>query len=150
MNRISVITLKIFIKGIVPGYDPDNLPTSFLKFNHLSDAEDRTVLMIAAEAGNLVAVKYFIKCGLPVLYRINENYAIDYAYKGRYENIMLELLEANSVFPKNFEPNCDSPDLINFIELMKAMHQSVRRNDKITVSKIINQNSHLKYFFNKK
>lgn len=104
--------------------------------------------MIASEAGNLQAVKYFIKCGLPILYRVNELYAIDFAYKNLHFDVMLELLEVNSRFPTDFDPAQASEELKKFINLMNLMHEAVESNDSLKVSQIIQENSHLNYFFN--
>jgi hypothetical protein len=122
----------------------------FLNLKYLSDAQDRTLLMISSEAGNFAAVKYFIKCGMPIRYRVNGECAIDFACRRGHEDIMLELLQADSCFPLNYDSNQATGDLKKFIERMEEMHKRIEKDDKVKISQIIEENSHLRYFFDTK
>lgn len=107
--------------------------------------------MIAAEAGNLKALNYFLKLNFfSMTYSVNSMSAIDYAYKNRNFEIVLKLLKLNSPFPKDFDPKIASQELRIFADLMNQMHDEILSENNEKVLEIIQKNSNLRYFYNTK
>lgn len=146
--NILIISLISFCLAIVPSSDQDELNSAFTKINNLSDLNERTVLMIAAECGNISAVKYFIKYNLSVHYTVSNDHAIDFAYRKGHFEIVMTLLQANSLFPREFDPNNTSDDIKIFLDLMNDMHDAIKKNDGEKVLTFLQENPHLRYFFN--
>lgn len=132
-----------FQSGLPPEIPPEDI-NSFVKLPKLSDAFDRTILMIAAEEGNLTAVNYFINSNISVTWMIKGELAVDFAYKNKNFDIVFALLKANSPFPKDFDANLVSDDLKEFVDLMMNLHECILKGDKEAVRKIIDKNTELR------
>lgn len=107
--------------------------------------------MIAAEKGDLNAVKYFINKRFDESYEIDKKVAIDLVDKNspHYSEIVLSLLKANSRYPRNFDEKDKNlcKDLKDFINDMHKMHEAVKEEKKPEILSLIQKYPKLRYFF---
>lgn len=105
--------------------------------------------MIAAEKGNLNAVKYFLNHKADESYEVGGKIAIDLVDVNaeHYSDIIMSLLNENSRFPKHFDKGNASDDLKFFLNDMESMHKSIKEGNIEEVQRIIKKNQNLRYFF---
>lgn len=105
--------------------------------------------MIAAEKGDLNAVKYFLKHKADETFEVDRKIAIDLVDPNseHYSDIVMSLLQENSRFPKNFERENISDDLKAFVNKMEEMHKAIKDGKVEEVRRIIEKNPNLRYFF---
>ncbi|KAG5667224.1 hypothetical protein PVAND_015215 [Polypedilum vanderplanki] len=125
----------------------------------LISKSDVNLLFEAVFKKNLQLVKEILKLSIDVnwkIYRIQNNnlvpyLAIDIAWRNRNFKIVYELLNANSMFPKEFnqiEASEKSSDIKKFIQNVDWMTKAITNNNIEEVKLILKTNSHLCYFFN--
>jgi ankyrin repeat protein len=140
----------LFILGITSERNPDtDLSCLLLNLNALYDKRGYSLLMIAAEKGDINAVKYILKHKADESYEVNRNIAIDLVDKNskHYGDILMSLLQENSRFPRNFEYENSSDDLKIFVTEMQEMHKAIKEGNKKEVLDIIESYPNLRYFF---
>jgi hypothetical protein len=72
---------------------------------------------------------------------------IDYAWGNRDHDIVLELLKANSNYPKDFKASKTTDEVMEFVKISIDMHEAIRQNDQERVAEILDKNEDLRYFF---
>ncbi|KAL7013248.1 hypothetical protein ACKWTF_015296 [Chironomus riparius] len=77
------------------------------------------LLMIAAEHGDSNAVNLCLKSGFNVNEKVHETTAVDLAWNNQHFHIVLDLLKANSCFPKNFEIKLATKEIKEFMEIKR-------------------------------
>lgn len=92
-------------------------------------------------------MKFCIKKEFNVDEKINGQTPIDLAYNIRNFQIILELLNANSTFPREFKHTDVTPELKPFVEMCKSLHDNIKSNNKSKVKEIIEKNPKLRHFY---
>ncbi|KAG5675197.1 hypothetical protein PVAND_005121 [Polypedilum vanderplanki] len=65
--------------------------------------------------------------------------------------VVLELLNANSKFPKGFQKNKDTaPEILEFLNNSQTMHEAIKENKMEDVKSLHEKFPHLRYFLNEK
>lgn len=105
--------------------------------------------MFAAKTQNLQAIKYFINLGFDVTYKIDDLYAIDFLEpdSNKYSEMVLELLKANSPFPKKFYDQKISNGLRKFVSINEEMHQAIKDKNIERIEEIIKENPSQRHFY---
>jgi len=83
-----------------------------------------------------------------VQHRMTGKRAIDIAWEKRNNEILLVLLNANSVFPDNFYSDEASQDVQDFIQCSTEIHQAIIRNNRQKVIEILEKHKNLRQFYN--
>ncbi|KAG5666719.1 hypothetical protein PVAND_014732 [Polypedilum vanderplanki] len=122
-------------------------------YNHLTglfDSRGFNLLMIAVENEEIEILRELLKLPFDINHKSNEDEkAADIAWKNKNQEILLELLNANSTFPKDFDENKCSGGIKNFLEISKRMHKAITDNNKGEVLNILKENKSLRYYYNK-
>lgn len=116
----------------------------------LYDDKNRSLLMYAAERSCLPAIKFFIKSGFDVTYQIERQHPVDFVNKKnneKYSEVVLELLKANSPFPKDFNVDGVSQELKDFTNLMAVMHQAIKDKNIQKIKEIVEKHKQLNNFY---
>lgn len=115
----------------------------------LYDDKNRSLLMYAAECSCLPAIKFFIKSGFDVTYQIKSQHPVDFVKKNneKYSEVVLELLKANSPFPKDFNVDGVSQELKDFTNLMAVMHQAIKDKNIQKIKEIVEKHKQLNNFY---
>lgn len=94
-------------------------------------------------------VDFFIKFGFDIHVTVDGMTAADLAYHQKNFDGLLKLLEANSLFPSDFDETTveSSEELLSFIDLSRKMHESIESNDQDYVKEILTSNSNLRHFY---
>ncbi|XP_070507982.1 uncharacterized protein [Chironomus tepperi] len=129
-----------------------SLKNQILELDLLSliDLRGYNLLMLAAEEGEASVVDSLIQHGFDVNVLINDDTAIDLAYDNHHFDIVLTLLHANSLYPKNFNNSQLTDEIKNFIIISRELHNSIRQRKKNEVETILNENPNLRHFYNTK
>ncbi|KAG5666757.1 hypothetical protein PVAND_014768 [Polypedilum vanderplanki] len=120
----------------------------------------RNLLIEAVHKNDLKLVQEILKLPIDVNWKIYKevkgkvdfDLAIDIAWSRRNFQIVYELLNANSMYPKDFkeeEKEEAFDDIKNFYEISKDMFEAIQSNNKDKVLKVLEKKPYLRYFFNK-
>lgn len=115
----------------------------------LYDAHGCNLMMFAAKSQNLPAIKYFINAGFDVTYKVGDLYAIDFLQSdsNNYSEMVVELLKANSPFPKKFYDQNISADLKEFVTINQEMHQAIKDKNFNKIHAIIKDHPSQRHFY---
>lgn len=116
----------------------------------LYDDKNHSLLMYAAECSCLPAIKFFIKSGFDVTYQIKSQHPVDFVNKKnneKYSEVVLELLKANSPFPKDFNVDGVSQELKDFTNLMAVMHKAIKDKNIKKIKEIVEKHKQLNNFY---
>lgn len=103
--------------------------------------------MIAVELDKMNAVKDLLRQDLDVNTVVNGTNAINLAYENNFEEIVLELLNFNSMFPLNFNPTkITNLKLREFAEVTEQFHDLIVNADNAKITEILESNPNLRYF----
>ena len=116
----------------------------------LIDSRSYNLMMLAAEDSDAGVVDSLIQLGFDVNDLVNDNTAIDLAYDNHHYDIVLALLHANSLYPKNFNNSQVTDELKNFIGISRELHNFIRQGKQEVVEVVINENPNLRHFYNTK
>lgn len=129
-----------------------------------SEKENSQALIEAVKNNNLETVQELLKSNHDIDYEDNQHKSfIDYAWinfieaktqsnKKISEKIILELLNANSQFPKkifNFKFEKVPKEVQKFIDICESMHRAVEHHDTKNLNKIIKEFPHLRFFYDR-
>lgn len=129
-----------------------------------SEQENSQALIEAVKNNNLETVQELLKSNHDIDYEDNQHKSfIDYAWinfieaktqnnKKISEKIILELLNANSQFPKkifNFKFEKVPKEVQKFIDICESMHRAVEHHDTKNLNKIIKEFPHLRFFYDR-
>lgn len=106
--------------------------------------------MCAAECACLPAIKFFIKSGFDVTYQVKRQHAVDFVKRKNletYSEIVLELLKANSPFPRDFNEEGVTDALKSFVSLMADMHRAIKDKNMKKIIEIIDSQQQLTNFY---
>jgi len=124
----------------------------------LADSRDYNLLMLASENGDANSVKLLLTYCFDVDTLIYEKSAIDLAWENHHYDVVLLLLEANSMYPKNFNNNnatdaikmlgCDTHIIHNYIITCKVENEEKNFLEKI--GNILVKYPNLRHFYSTK
>ncbi|KAG5667962.1 hypothetical protein PVAND_015921 [Polypedilum vanderplanki] len=75
---------------------------------------------------------------------------INYPWENENFEIVLELLKANSLYPKKFDESKATDEINDFLEISEDLHKAIKRNKIKSINEILDENPNLRYFFNSK
>lgn len=105
--------------------------------------------MIAVELNNLEAVKYLLSKDLDVNTLVNGTNAVNLAYEKNFEEIILQLLSFNSMFPLNFNPSkVTNLRLKKFAEVTEQLHRFIVDADHDKIEELLESHSEIRFFYN--
>lgn len=119
--------------------------------------------MYAVESNHFEIIKYLLKYNFNINYEnIKNQNAINFAWinyintqdpvvKENTNQSILNLLNANSKFPSKecgFVYERSSSELKNFVDMCKSLHNHAEHHEIQQLTTILQENSHLRYFFN--
>ncbi|KAL7015425.1 hypothetical protein ACKWTF_016450 [Chironomus riparius] len=111
---------------------------------HLIDQRGYSLLLLAAESGDISLTKIFLKLGVKSD-STNTN-AQTLAYEGGHFDILLLLLEGNLTYPSTFDIEKCPENIKRFHEVNENLHQAIK--DKTTkVEEILSENQNLRHFY---
>ncbi|KAG5678822.1 hypothetical protein PVAND_008456 [Polypedilum vanderplanki] len=74
--------------------------------------------------------------------------AVDIAWAKNNQDIVLELLKANSLYPKKFDKSKANNEINKFLKISETLHERIESKDLSEIKKIIENNKEQQYFFN--
>lgn len=113
----------------------------------LADINNLNLLFHAAQNGNSKITQILIEINFDVNLKENDRLAVDLAYENFHFETILVLLKLNSLFPNNFDKNCDD-EIKNFIEMSLKFHELIKSDDSAELTQMMTENSNLRYFYN--
>lgn len=130
---------------------------SQLKVLFLANEDDLNLLMIAAKSGKIEIVKFLLDCGLRINLKTKAGEtAADFAWTEKHFEILFHLLNADSLFPQNFNPDFLPADN-NFAALIEVLaedrkyfHEYIKREKLEQVQKFFERNPAIKFGYNSK
>ncbi|KAG5672151.1 hypothetical protein PVAND_002304 [Polypedilum vanderplanki] len=150
LDNLLHFTINFLIKSLDEDHSGvaniDNNQTLFL--SSLRDKNGLNLFFIAAQNGNTIIVKIFLQIAFNVNYRQDGKIAADLAYENQHFDTLLELLKSNSCFPKNFNAEDCTEELKKFSQISQKLHEDIENNNNSDIERILNENSHLRYFYN--
>jgi hypothetical protein len=109
------------------------------RFNHL---------MLAAEQGNVSALKRFLAIGMDVNSTVNHKTAASLAFSNKKYEALALLLQHNSLFPPDFKPELTSNfDLQIFTLTMEKFHEHLKLNQLNEITRLARENPQLRHFY---
>ncbi|XP_070508867.1 uncharacterized protein [Chironomus tepperi] len=143
--------------GVMYGFEDRNE----IRLHEIGSDLESNLLMIAASWGNLDVVQKLTTWEFDVDYKNDEDeMAIDYAWskfiaskdkqQEKYSSIMLCLLNANSVYPKNFDYLKASKEIQDFVDMCEALHHDVMMNDFDSLTEKLEAYPNLMFFYDRK
>jgi ankyrin repeat protein len=114
----------------------------------LTNSNGHNLLHRAVQKRDLSMVHELLKLPFDVNEAKEGERPIDMAWANKDENIMLQLLKANSMYPTNkFYMYQASEDIKRFNKISKDMHTAIKENEQEQVAKILSENRDLRHFF---
>ncbi|XP_070493074.1 uncharacterized protein [Chironomus tepperi] len=122
---------------------------SILKVNlhMLHNLSGFNLLMIAAECCDSNVVNFCLKSGFNVNEIVNGCTAVDLAWTNQHFDIVLDLLLANSYFPKNFEVRLASKEIQAFVDVTLELHGSILDGNVHKIEDILWKYPNLRHFY---
>lgn len=149
-QRLTDFVKKVLIEGVIN----EDLGTWIesrgkqLSITDIYDSNGNNLLFRAIKIGNLELIRELLTFPFDINEQNHEKKAIDLAYEEEDYPIIYELLQTNSMFPKNFYVDETPENIQKFIKNSTKIHQAIMENNFELVHKIIKNYPNLKYFFN--
>ncbi|KAG5667762.1 hypothetical protein PVAND_015732 [Polypedilum vanderplanki] len=159
----SSLDLKTFITDFIIN---SLISNSHVKYNNaynrltgLTDSRGFNLLMAAVESENIDILRELLKLPININLTSKEEKtetdknikegqkAADIAWQKNNQQILLELLKANSMYPKGFDKNKCSEEVEDFLEISEKLHKAIKRDNQEEVLKILNAHKNIRYFF---
>lgn len=105
--------------------------------------------MLAAELGNKKIVEELIKLGFDVNYQVDNIIAADLAWQNRHLDVLMTLLEENSLYPIDFNESNASNEMKSFVRMTHQFLKSVKNGDEANVMQILEMYPNLRYFYSR-
>jgi ankyrin repeat protein len=121
------------------------LPT--IQIHSLTDVSGFNLLMVAVNKGDIQIVKILLKLGFDVNFLSQNETPASLAWKNKQMEVLLVLLEANSLFPPDFEAKISSEEIKKFCNLSRNIRISIKSGNLQKLKNIIIKNPNLKYFY---
>lgn len=118
-----------------------------MEINQWADDRKFTILMVAAEAGDVEVVNYLIDRGSNVDCEVNSETPASLAFSNNHHVIVLALLKANSLIPRNYKRDDASDELKAFVDLCEQLHTRIRDNSAENVDEIFTANPTVRHFY---
>lgn len=105
------------------------------------------MLMLASEAGNLEAVTQLLNLNFSINLKVEGKSAADLAWENQHQNVLLALLNANSLYPSSFEEEMSSINVKIFTQSIKCLFKLIREDFIKEIEEFLNNHPHLRYVF---
>jgi len=116
----------------------------------LTDSRDLNLLMLAAERGDENSIKYLLEYGFDIDDLACGKSAADLAWENHHYNIVLKLLQANSLFPRNYNKTEATDGIRKFVDQTRKLRNLIRKNRIDQVREILDENINLRHFYSTK
>ncbi|XP_070502944.1 uncharacterized protein [Chironomus tepperi] len=113
----------------------------------LADPRDYNLLMLAADHGDINAVNYLFRQGFDLNILVANKTAIDLAWENEHFDIVLLLLNANSVYPSKFNDKKATKELKEFASQAQQLHNSIKNENIDEIKDILSQSPNLRHFY---
>ncbi|KAG5667534.1 hypothetical protein PVAND_015513 [Polypedilum vanderplanki] len=116
---------------------------------YLNDSRGFNLLMSAVENESIEILRELFQLPFNINHKtIEDQTAADIAWENKNQKILLELLNANSTFPKDFDEHECSEEIKKFLKVTNELHKAIENNNKEKVEIILNENKKLRHFYN--
>jgi hypothetical protein len=113
----------------------------------LADPSGYNLLMVAAKSGDQQIVEILLKLNFDVNFLLGNETPASLAWKNNQMNVLLMLLQANSLFPPELDLKKSSESIIKFCLQSKNLRIAIKRSDLPLIKRISEENPKLRYFY---
>jgi hypothetical protein len=147
-NKLKLLISKIDLQPLIElstrDFNSTDLKTTFT----YADYRSFNFLMLAAEQGNVAALKHFLNIGMDVNSTVNHETAAKLAHFGGHYGALVLLLQHNSLFPPKFNAEqTDNDELQMFILATEEFHERLNMSQRDEMTRLARENPHLRHFY---
>jgi ankyrin repeat protein len=124
------------------------LPT--IELHLLTDPSGFNLLIVAVNSGDIAIAKILLKLGFDVNKLCENETPASIAWKNQKKEVLLFLLNANSLFPPNFSVKNASEGIKQFCNISKNLRFAIENENVDQIQRIAKEHPHLKFFYSTK
>ncbi|KAG5669826.1 hypothetical protein PVAND_000119 [Polypedilum vanderplanki] len=148
-QSIKVTTFAVeFIKNSITMQRNVTYSCNQYQLTNLIDSRNFNLIMAAIENNQFQIFRALLSLPFDINHKtLSDETAADIAWEKNYQNFLLELLKANSTYPKNFKAaQCNQAVVEIYIKSLR-MHAAIRAGNHKSIKKILKRNKNLRYYY---
>ncbi|KAG5669142.1 hypothetical protein PVAND_017037 [Polypedilum vanderplanki] len=146
-NSVELFAVEFMIEKLKENGGQIKSSAKVTKLSSIIDQNGKNLLSYAVENRKLEIIQKLLKLSFDVNEKYEAKRLVDIAWENDDQDIVLELLNANSYYPENFNESKANEEIQKFIQNSKKLHTAIKKNVQKEVKEILEKNKNLRHFF---